>query len=124
MPNVHICQVVGFHKDHKCLGHIPKLAQVSQTLLHKPIIFDMLLCMRTTIDINDELLKATKAYAASERKTLKMAVEQALREFLASLDGPVVADAPPLPVFRGQGVQPGVDLTDNAALEDLMRAEP
>ena len=92
--------------------------------MHKPIIFDMLLCMRTTIDINDELLRATKAYAASEHKTLKMAVEQALREFLASLDGPVVADAPPIPVFGGQGVQPGVDLTDNAALEDLMRAEP
>lgn len=35
-----------------------------------------------------------------------------------------VTDAPPIPVFRGQGVQPGVDLTDNAALEDLMRAEP
>lgn len=92
--------------------------------MHKPIISDMLLCMRTTIDINDELLRATKAYAASEHKTLKMAVEQALREFLASLDGSVVADAPPIPVFRGQGVQPGVDLTDNAALEDLMRAEP
>ena len=30
---------------------------------------------------------------------------------------------PPIPVFRGQGVQPGVDLTDNAALEDRMNAE-
>ena len=50
-------------------------------------------------------------------------VEQALRELLS---GPKrgVADGPPIPVFRGQGVQPGVDLTDNAALEDLMNAEP
>ena len=78
--------------------------------------------MRTTIDINEELLRAVKAHAACERKTLKVTIEQALREFLA---GPAhaVADAPPIPVFRGQGVQPGVDLTDNASLEAIMNAE-
>lgn len=54
----------------------------------------------------------------------KMVVEQALREFPASLDGPMVVDAPPIPVFRGQGIRPEVDLTDNATLEDIMRAEP
>ena len=79
----------------------------------------MLLCMRTTVDVNDELLRAARA----EHKTLKATIEQALREFLA---GPrrAAADAPPVPVFRGEGVQPGVDLTDNAALEALMNAEP
>ena len=79
--------------------------------------------MRTTIDINEELLRAgVKAHAACERKTLKVTIEQALREFLA---GPAhaVADAPLIPVFRGQGVQPGVDLTDNASLEAIMNAE-
>ena len=78
--------------------------------------------MRTTIDINDELLRAAKAHAAGTRKTLKATVEQALREFLA---GPlrVTPNAPPIPVFRGRGVQPGVDLTDNAALEVIMNAE-
>ena len=82
----------------------------------------MLLCMRTTIDINDELLRAAKSCAARDRRTLRAVVEQALRQFLA---GPasVVADGPPIPVFRGQGVQPGVDLTDAAALEDLLNAE-
>ena len=83
----------------------------------------MLLCMRTTLDINDELLRAAKAHAADSRTTLKATVEQALREFLA---GPVRAssDPPQIPVFRGHGVQPGVDLTDNAALEAIMNAEP
>ena len=82
----------------------------------------MLLCMRTTIDINGELLRAVKAHAAGGHKTLKATMEQALREFLA---GPrrAVVDAPPVPVFRGRDVQPGVDLTDNAALEALMNAE-
>ena len=80
--------------------------------------------MRTTLDINDELLRAVRAHATDERKTLKATVEQALREFLA---GPARArsDAPPIPVFRGRGgVQPGVDLTDNAALEAIMDADP
>ena len=83
----------------------------------------MLLCMRTTIDINDELLRAVKAHATAERKTLKAMVEQALRELLAGPRQPA-SDAPPIPVFRGRGVQPGVDLTDNAALEAIMNAEP
>ncbi len=82
----------------------------------------MLLCMRTTIDINDALLVAAKSHAARNKKTLKAVVEQALREFLSgSSRSP--SDAPPIPIFRGRGVQPGVDLTDNAALEDLMNAK-
>ena len=65
----------------------------------------MLLCMRTTLDINDELLRAVKTHAADERKTLKATVEQALREFLAA--PPLAAsDAPPIPVYRGRDVQP------------------
>lgn len=82
----------------------------------------MLLCVRTTIDINDALLAATKSRAARDQKSLKAVVEQALREHLSgSSRSP--SDAPPIPVFRGLGVQPGVDLTNNAALEDLMNAE-
>ena len=83
----------------------------------------MLLCMRTTIDINDELLREAKSYALNERKTLRVVVEQALRLFLASPAHPEAAGVPAIPVFRGQGVQPGVDLSDNAALEELMDAE-
>lgn len=79
--------------------------------------------MRTTIDINDALLKAVKARAADEHKTLKEVFEQALREYLSRPCG-AATDAPPIPTFRGRGVQPGVDLTDNAALRALMAAEP
>ena len=79
--------------------------------------------MRTTIDINDEVLRAVKSHAAEERKTLKVIFEQALREFLENPNRRV-SDDPPIPSFRGRGTQPGVDLTDNAALEALMNAEP
>ena len=79
--------------------------------------------MRTTIDINDELLRAAKTYAAGEHKTLKAIFEQALREFVEG-SGHSTTEDPPIPSFRGRGMQPGVDLTDNSALEALMNAEP
>lgn len=78
--------------------------------------------MRTTIDINDALLQAVKARAAREHKTLKETFEQALRAFLSN-PAPV-AHAPAIPVFRGRGVQPGVDLADSAALLAILDAEP
>ena len=79
--------------------------------------------LRTTIDINDELLQAVKVHAVETHKTLKTTVEQALRAFLTAHAGVAAADPPPIPVFSGQGVQPGVDLTDNATLEELMGAK-
>ena len=83
----------------------------------------MILCLRTTLDIDDELLRAAKVYAADRRTTLRAIVEQALRAFLA---GPARerSDPPPIPVCRGRGVRPGVDLTDSAALEGTMDTEP
>lgn len=81
----------------------------------------MLSHMRTTIDINDALLRAIKDRATRERKTLKETFEQALRAFLTN-PAPV-AHAPPIPIFRGKGVQSGVDLTDNAALQTILDAK-
>ena len=77
--------------------------------------------MRTTLDINDELLKAAKAHAARHGQSLKALVESALREVLHRPPGRDAA--PPLPTFDGHGLQVGVDLTDNALLEDLMGAD-
>ena len=73
--------------------------------------------MRTTMDIDDVLLRAAEAHAAAERESLKATVEQALREPRRT-----ASDAPPIPEFRGRCVQPGVDLTDNATLEAIMKA--
>ncbi|MYE01974.1 MAG: DUF2191 domain-containing protein [Alphaproteobacteria bacterium] len=76
--------------------------------------------MRITVDVDDELLEAVRDYAVEKRMTLKAAVERALRELLAS---PAGADAPPIPVFRGEGVQPGVDLVDSQGLAAVLDAE-
>ena len=79
--------------------------------------------MRTTMDIDDELLRAATSRASLDGSSLAAVVEQALREHL-SASGAAVAHGPRIPVFHGQGMQPGVDLTNNAGLEDLLNAEP
>ena len=43
----------------------------------------MLLCMRTTIQLDDQLLLEAKKHAAQTGRTLKAVIEDALREALA-----------------------------------------
>lgn len=77
--------------------------------------------MRTTVRLDDELMRRVKTYAARRGATLTQVVESALRETLARGE----ADRPArerraLPTFSGDGLQAGVDLHDTAALLDLM----
>ncbi|HEU0304940.1 MAG TPA: CopG family transcriptional regulator [Gaiellaceae bacterium] len=75
--------------------------------------------MRTTIRLDDDLLARAKRTAAERGTTLTALIEDALRRALAQ--GPAShPDRPPLPTFRGDGLQPGVDLDDTAALLDVM----
>lgn len=80
----------------------------------------MLICMRTTILLPDELYDAVRQHAAQERRTITSVIEEALR---ASLRAHAAADQRPafsVDVIQGRGLQPGVDLDDNAALADVM----
>ena len=74
--------------------------------------------MRTTIRLDDGLLREAKAYAASTDRTLTRLIEDALREALARRKQrrPRVE----LPTSGAGGLQPGVDLDNSAALWDLM----
>ena len=78
----------------------------------------MLLCMRTTIDINDVLFRAAKRHAAEHGTTLRDVVEAALRQHL----GKGKASARYTLQWQSESgrLQPGVDLTDRDALFDLM----
>jgi hypothetical protein len=76
--------------------------------------------MRTTVRVDDALLTEAKELAARTGRTLTEVIEDALRQSLAAAKevregGPVA-----LPTFRGEGLQPGVDLDDSAALLSLM----
>ena len=79
----------------------------------------MISCMRTTILLDDNLLAALRKIAAASGRTLTAVIHDAIRESLARRE-----DAPPqpveLPIFRGTGLLPGVDLHDSAALLDRM----
>jgi len=80
----------------------------------------MLLCMRTTIRLEEQLLFETKAYAVRHGKTLTAVIEDALRQLL--LRQKLSKKEPPtrLTTHNGGGLQPGVDLDNSAALLDLM----
>lgn len=76
--------------------------------------------MRTTINLDDELLKRAKSAAAGSGKTLTSLVEDALRESLARRESVGKRERVVLRTFKGNGVLPGVDLYDSASLLDLM----
>lgn len=80
----------------------------------------MLLCMRTTIRLDDKLLSQAKQMAAKTNRTLTSVIEDALRQHLAREQ--TVAEREPvrLKTVGGKGTLPGVDLDDSAALLDLM----
>jgi hypothetical protein len=78
--------------------------------------------MRTTIRIDDQLLKEVKQLAARSGKSITAVIEDALRESLSrqQLSGP--REPVHLVTFSGKGLLPGVDLDDSAALLDLMES--
>jgi hypothetical protein len=76
--------------------------------------------LRTTIRIDEDLYRRAKARAAAEGHTVSEVIEDAVREALRPRRG-AQGDLPPLPVFGGElGTRPGVDLSDSAALAELM----
>lgn len=83
----------------------------------------MLVCMRTTIRIDDNLLNEVKQTALASNTTLSAVVESALREMLHHRRRTVDRKPVELVTFRGRGLMPGVDLDDGAALLDLMERD-
>lgn len=77
----------------------------------------MLLCMRTTLNLPDDLMRDAKARAAEEGVTLTQLVAEGLRSRIGAT-GPSRSFR--VPVFDGDGMQPGVDLSDNAATQDRL----
>lgn len=78
---------------------------------------DMLVCMRTTINLPDALAEAAKRRAADENRTFTSVVEEGLRTVLAATSERPVA--PQLPAY---GDPAGRFLVDPADREALWRA--
>jgi hypothetical protein len=75
--------------------------------------------MRTTVRIDDDLLKEAKAVALATDRTLTELVEDALREALARRRASATSERVVLPTSKGRPL-PGVDLSDSAGLLDIM----
>lgn len=76
--------------------------------------------VRTTIGIDDELLRRLKQRAKATGRTLDELIEDALRLLLEHR--PVPTERSLLPTFGGSGTMPGVDLSSNTRLLDLLDA--
>ena len=77
--------------------------------------------MRTTVRLDEALLRQAKSEAARRGETLTCLIEQGLRLVLASPQVPRRRRRVSLPVSSaGGGLRPGVDLDNSAALLDLL----
>ncbi len=83
----------------------------------------MFFCMRTTLNLDDELMRTLKRRAAESGRTMTELVEEALREALGRPD----RDDPEREFrwvsVRGR-VRPGVDVADRDSLLEKMEGRP
>lgn len=75
--------------------------------------------MRTTVRLPDDLMRAAKRRASQTGRTLTQLLEDCLRAELSQARG-AKRICEPLPTYGGQGLRPGVDLSDASSLEDVM----
>ena len=76
--------------------------------------------MRTTIRIDEALLREARQLAAQSGKSLAAVIEDALRESLARQRRASKREPVRLITAGGSGLRPGVDLDDSASLLDVM----
>lgn len=77
--------------------------------------------MRTTVSIQDHLLKKAKEASLRRNCTLGEVIEDALRTTLVSqVKDRKKTGIAPLKTYRGTGVQAGIDLASSAELLEVM----
>jgi hypothetical protein len=72
--------------------------------------------MRTTVRLDEQLLRSAKRFAQDAGKSLTAVIEDALRQALSRRTTKQPRQTVKLTTVSGQGVFPGVDLDDSAAL--------
>lgn len=82
-------------------------------------IIDTYFCMRTTLDLDDALLREAKKRAAHEGATLTRIIEESLRHYLAPPRRTTKGFRLRLLIKKGRLV-PGVNFADRDALYERM----
>lgn len=75
--------------------------------------------MRTTINIDDDLYREVKEVAARSGRTVAAVFEDAVRRGLCASEPRAASEYRVSTMGRG-GLRPGVDLSSNAALTEVM----
>jgi hypothetical protein len=79
------------------------------------------LSMRTTVRLDEKVLAEAKKLAVDTGRSLTQVIEDSLRMALARRKAKKSAKPIKLHTSKGgKGLQPGVDLSSNVALQDLM----
>jgi hypothetical protein len=76
--------------------------------------------MRTTLNLDDRVVRAAKRYAGREGTTLTAVIDMALRQFLAGRPSQSPSDFRLELKVRATRVRSGVDIADRDGLCDLM----
>jgi hypothetical protein len=76
--------------------------------------------MRTTINIDDQLLVQAKVQAAALGVTLAQLIEDALRESLIRRENVEHRERVRLITMQGTGTRPGIDLDNSHSLLEIM----
>lgn len=93
----------------------------TDTLARVPSRSSMGTHMKTTIEIADSLLAEAKRLMVRERRTLRSLIEEALRLLLKARRGSKRKPYTYKPVlFRGEGLQPGIDPGNWEQIADLI----
>ena len=79
--------------------------------------------MRTTIRLDDQLLKTAKQYAHEHGKTLTTVIEDALRESLSRSANQQKRRPVTLTTVKGEGLHYGIDLDDSVSLLAAMEEQ-
>jgi hypothetical protein len=81
----------------------------------------MLVCMRTTINLPDALAEEAKRQARSSGRTFTSLVVDGLRRVLA--DERPGGQVPDLPAYGDAGGRPLLDISNRAALDEVLDAD-
>lgn len=77
--------------------------------------------MRTTVNIDPDLLSEAKQIAARSHRSLGSVLEDALRRMIAGTTrAPAETSTVSLPVHGSDGLRPGVDLANKEQIADLL----
>jgi hypothetical protein len=86
----------------------------------------MVSCMKTTVDLPDDLLIRAKKRAAETRTPLRLLIERGLRRELAAARGTGVRSGARKIrwVTAPGGLPPGLDVSDRASLHGWIGSQP